>query len=231
MGTFLALSSIVGATESAVEQSLRKYTKSVGGGLKALDSQDEDIFDTCIIGVADGNTTIYYPDSFTEWDDCAQFLSGDLKTAVFSFHIHDGDLWMYMLYSNGEVADQFNPIPDYWDDDLPEAEINNWKGDPQIIATLVRGINATDIDRYLVRWNPREKKSSKAYPTDLSAREDWQLLDFMDKLDLPYPIDDDGNPKGRIFRIWTKEMASETERHEKAMKEARKIFKPWWKFW
>jgi hypothetical protein len=43
----------------------------------------------------------------------------------------------------------------------------------------------------------------KAYPTDEFAQEDWQLLDFMKKLKLPYPIDDDGNPKGQVYKLWT----------------------------
>jgi len=59
-----------------------------------------------------------------EWDESSAFLSRELQAPVFSFHIHDGDLWMYILHVNGLAVDQFNPVPDYWDDQISSEEID-----------------------------------------------------------------------------------------------------------
>jgi hypothetical protein len=156
MGNFLALSSVIGKTKDEVIASLANYAKSVGGGLEREGIVGSDIinyWNSCIIEEANGNTSILYPDSFTEWDDSSKFISKELNATVFSFHIHDGDLWMYILFHNGLIVDQFNPIPDYWDDNLSQEEIDSWKGNAQTIVKFIPSIKSSDIDRYLVRWD------------------------------------------------------------------------------
>ena len=82
--------------------SLTRYAQSVNGGLeKANLSIDND--NCCVITEANGNTTVLNPDDFLEWDASSEFISGDLNAPVFSFHIHDGDLWMYTLFANGNA--------------------------------------------------------------------------------------------------------------------------------
>jgi len=212
MGTFLSLSSIVGKTKNEVVNSLTNYAKSAGGGLQQEDiinSDPVDYWNYCIIEEANGNTSVLYPDDFTEWDDSSKFISKELEATVFSFHIHDGDFWMYTLFHNGFIVDQFNPIPDYWDDNLSKEEIDSWKGNAQTIAKFIPSIKASDIDRYLVRWDLDDEQDSKAYPTDEFIQEDWQLIDFMNKLKLPYPVDEDENPKGQSFKFRTKGKVNE----------------------
>jgi hypothetical protein len=191
MGLFLACSSIIGRTKDEVAGCLADYANSVHNGLQPGDNMQEG----CAIAEENGNTTVFYPDSYLKWDDSSEFISKKLKATVFSFHIHDGDLWMYILYHNGKIIDKFNPIPDYWDDSLSDEEIDSWRGSAQTIADCIPSIKTSDIDRYLVRWDLEEDDIPKAYPTDEFAQEDWQLVDFMKKLKLPYPLDDAGNPK------------------------------------
>jgi hypothetical protein len=231
MGTFLALSSFIGKTKSEVVNSLTNYAKSVGGGLLQEENINSDTPNCCIVEEANGNTSIFYPDGYLEWDNSSEFLSKELNTKVFSFHIHDGDLWMYVLYSVGQVIDQFNPIPDYWEENISEKEIESWKGNSEEIANAFPFIKRSDIDRYLVRWNLDEEEPSKAYPTDEFTKEDWQLVDFMTKLKLPYPLDDNGNPKGDTYKLWTSQLKLTTPQAKADLKEPHKTHKPWWKFW
>ena len=75
-----------------------------------------------------------YPGDFFGWDKASKRLSRSLGVPVISLHIHDGDLWMYVLYRGGEEIDQFNPIPDYWSEDLSPEERSSWAGDASAMA-------------------------------------------------------------------------------------------------
>jgi hypothetical protein len=231
MGNFLAISAVIGKTKIEVVNSLTNYAKSVDGGLQQEDNIDSNTKNCFIVGEANGNTSILYPDGYLEWDNSSEFISKGLNATVFSFHIHDGDLWMYVLYHNGQLVDQFNPIPDYWDDNFSEVEIASWKGNAQTIANHIAYIKVGDIDKYLVRWDLEEEGTSKAYPTDEFVKEEWQLVDFMNKLKLPYPLDDNGNPKGQTYKLWTKQLKLETQPTKAGIKQKTKESKPWWKFW
>jgi hypothetical protein len=231
MGMFLSISGVIGKGESEVAKSLANYAKSKGGGLeKDMLSMEND--NCCVIAESNGNTTIFNPNAYLEWDNSSEFISRDLFAPVFSFHIHDGDLWMYILYVNGEAVDQFNPIPDYWDDDISEDEILNWSGNPTIIEQYAPFINLADIDRYLVRWDLDAEHPPKAYPDDKYSQEDWQLLDFMNKLKLPYPLDDNGLPLSQTYKLWTKELPlKSTVPQVTDITNKGKSDKPWWKIW
>jgi hypothetical protein len=122
MGLFLDLSGIIGRDEMEVVSSLTKYSNSVNGGLQKADI-DSNHKNFCVIETANGNAAIFYPAYFTAWDECSRFISKDLTAPVFSCHIHDGDLWMYIMYVNGENIDQFCPIPDYWDQSISKRGI------------------------------------------------------------------------------------------------------------
>lgn len=230
MGLFLAVSSIIGRSQNEVARSLGRYTESVSGGLEQKNGIGPEDENYCIIKEEANNTSILYPRSYLEWDDSSQYISKDLNTSVFSFHIHDGDLWMYVLYNNGEIVDQFNPVPDYWEDDISETEANSWKGDAQVVANFISYITPSDIENYLVRWAIDAEEPMKSYPSDVYAQEDWQLIDFMNKLKLPNLIDDNQAAAGTTYKIWTTQLKGES------LASSNKKYndvgeKPWWKFW
>jgi len=229
MGLFLSMSGIIGKSETEVEICLRKYAENNSGGLEnaELDHLDDNF---CVISENKNNTTIFYPYGFLEWDDISIFISAELKCPVFSFHIHDGDLWMYLLYNNGKVIDQFNPIPDYWDDNLSDKEIAEQKGNAKLISELIPNVKIEDIDKYLVRWN-LEDDEWRAYPDDEFENIDWQVVDFMKKVGLEYPIDDSDKPKGQVFRLWTKELKKANTEQKSINRAMPKKNKSWWKFW
>jgi hypothetical protein len=114
---------------------------------------------------------------------------------------------MYGLYENENLVDQFNPVADYWQE-LDEEEQRSWQGNAAAVAKRVPGLSAGEISRYLVRWGDEVFESAernKAYHSDRSRYGDeWQLLDFMNKLGLDYPVDDRGAPRGGTYRFTCK---------------------------
>jgi hypothetical protein len=231
MGTFLSLTSVVGKTQTEVANSLRNYALSVGGGLEKEDLPVEHD-NCCVLKEANGNTSIFYPHGYLEWDASAAFISRELGAPVFSFHIHDGDLWMYLLFVNGNIVDQFNPLPDYWDDNLSKQEMQSWKGNAKLVSSYFNHLQPASIEKYLVRWDLEAEETIKAYAADEFEQEDWQLLDFMKKLQLPYPLKDDGTANGEGYKLYTKELKLGTvSKYSKARLAKDNEGKPWWKFW
>lgn len=227
MGMFLSLSSVIGKNQEEVIKSLRKYAQSANGGLE-LQSLSLNHGNCAVIGESNGNTTIYNPNAFLDWDESSAFISKDLNAPVFSFHIHDGDFWMYTLFVNGQPVDHFNPIPDYFDDNVSEEELNAFKGNVQTIARFVLSVDIKNIENYLIRWD-LDKENVKAYPDDEFANEDWQLLDFMRKLGLAYPIDNHGKPNGQVYKLWTQNLPLKPDVYGTSIN--KELKKHWWKFW
>lgn len=157
MGLFLSLSSILGKSKSEVEKTLNEYliSKSNRLEIKTINQLNDN---SCIIGEGQNGITILYPYNFMEWEEVSNFISKKLNCPTFSFHIHDGDLWMYSLYKNGNLVDKFNPIPDYWDENISQKEIEAQKGNSKLISELINNIKAKDILNYLVRWNLKAEK-------------------------------------------------------------------------
>ena len=232
MGLFLSLSGIINKSEQEVAYALEKYLKVLDGGLEPANI-DNSHKNFCVIMEDGKNTTIFYPEYFLEWEQCSNFLSKELKAPVFSLHIYDGDFWTYTLFFDGEIKDKFMPIPDYFED-VSQEEIDNWKGSSQIIANYIPGLVQEDIEKYLICWDP-DKEETKAYEDDEFTNCEWQLVDFMKKLKLPYPIDNNGNSLGKIYKFWSKDIPLTEIPIGPFIVNAQAMLptnnKPWWKFW
>lgn len=201
MGLFLAMSGIANATEARIEDALREYAQSHRGKLTECPATEETWEFLILSERQPGRVTVVYPGAFMDWDDAAAHLSRSLNVPVFSFHIHDDDLWMYVLFADGEEMDHFNPIPDYWSDDLPDEERELWAGSAEAVARHWPNIQPDAIEDYLTPWN-LDESPERAYPNDEFPSGDcWQLMDFMRRLGLDYPVDDRGQPHGRTFRF------------------------------
>lgn len=199
MGLFLSMSGIVGAAKADVVAALGKYAAAHEGRFEPT-TESSPTWEVLIIGEADGHITIVYPSDFFDWDDAAAHLSRSLDVPVISFHIHDDDLWMYLLFIAGEVVDQFNPIPDYWDESLSDEERNQWAGNPGTIARWCPQVPESVIRPYLVTWDLEDDTPGKAHNDDEFAYgECWQLVDFMRKLGFLYPFTADGQPAGDTY--------------------------------
>jgi hypothetical protein len=206
MGLFIAMSGIAETNRNDVAEVLRDYATQHSGTFEVLTS-DSNIQDDELLIVADskqGNITVMYPNGFLNWDNVSQFLSDTLQKPVFSFHIHDSDLWMYLLFDNGVQIDQFNPIPDYWNEDSnDDFDLQSWAGNAKIISQHWPNIRPEKIEKYLIRWENYidEASNMKAYPEDeFEAGIDWQMADFMAKVGLVLPADEAEKNMSRVMR-------------------------------
>jgi len=206
MGLFLAMSGIAGADLDVVKNSLKSYAKEHDGRMEASPATAETWEFLIVSESQPGRITVAYPGEFMNWDDAAADLSRSLDVPVFSFHIHDDDLWMYVLFDKGEEIDCFNPIPAYWSNEMSDEEVAKWKGDPTLIAKQWPGVKPEAVEKYLVSWDLDDAAPGKAYPDDQFASGDcWQLTDFMRRLGLDYPIDDRGQAHGETYRFEVEE--------------------------
>jgi len=184
MGLFLAMSSVVGAKAAEVEACVGDYITGRQGSFERVVAELPEEQDGTLLE-SDGGVTFVYPNHFTEWNDVSAKLSVDLKKPVFSFHIHDGDLWMFVLFVNGEEAVKFNPIPDYWEELEPE-ERAKWLPSAADVARHAPNVQAEQLAPYLIEW-PEDGLSGKAHPDDEFEYIDWQVVDFMRRLGFRYP--------------------------------------------
>jgi hypothetical protein len=222
MGLFLSLSGVIGKTQNEVADSLKKYAISVKGNLEKARITSESA-NYCVISCTNNNACILYPAYFFDWDSSSEFLSKDLQTTVFSFQIHDEDFWLYTMYNNGNVVDQFLPVPEYFDENTSREESDSWKGNAQIIAKYIPGLEPEDVDKYLHRWDGDDEEQQKAYEDDVYPYGDcWQLMDFMKKVGLVFYLDDNNNNSSQVYRLWT---------HDLKLQDAEPTKKAWWKFW
>jgi hypothetical protein len=204
MGLFLAASGVIGADSAAVERSLGSFVDAKGGIFEQRSATTDDP-NIAVIAQAGPNTTFLYPREFMGWDELSQHLSKELQLPVFSFHIHDGDLWMFVFFDKGNKVTQFNPIPEYWEELDPE-EKTSWAGDAEAVCQHLPGVSSESIKNYFVEWTEEVAGSGrKAYPDDeFACGIDWQLTDFMRRVGLKYPLRDDGTPDGPTFRLRVK---------------------------
>jgi hypothetical protein len=204
MGLFLSIACVIRGDEANVVDALRQYAidHNMIFGKETLSN-----YDGCVCAVVASNevgVTVLYPYEFFDWDEASCYISERLGLPVFSFHLHDEDLWMYLLFDKGVIEDQFNPIPDYWGE-LSGDEMASWVGDADEVSEKVPGIFPELVSAYLVRWGDEVFEADepfKAYPSDRYAYGDcMQLFDFIDKLGLIYPIDDEEHPIGDLYRF------------------------------
>jgi hypothetical protein len=205
VGMFMAISGVANSSPSVVEEVLREFAVANAGTMEPTASCS-DLSDALLIAESDNNVSVMYPDKFLKWDEASQHLSQSLDQPVFSFHIHDGDLWMYVLFARGQPADRFNPIPAYWDDNISDEERRAWRGNANVVAQCWPAVKPEAIERYLVEWHLGECQPAKAYADDRFAYNDcWQLTDFMGRLGLVYPIDDHGKVHAASYRFAVKD--------------------------
>lgn len=200
MGLFLSMSGVIGCTMEQIQAALAEYAE---GHSKKFETINADGLDRKIgvISTNSKNTTIIYPEDFCEWDEVSQFLSEKFDTVVFYFHIHDGDLWMYILFAQGQEVDQFLPLPGYWKE-MSEEEKRLVQGNAEIICKYVKGVSKESVRNYLVEWDYTSNIEQKAYPDDeFSIGNCWQVCDFMKKVGFEYPEDSTGEIKGQAFHF------------------------------
>ena len=197
MGLFFSGSAIAERAAPDVLSELSLYAKKHRGDLRQA-APSENSADHLICDSQCRNTIVMYPNSFCQWDEASAHLSRNLKTSVLSFHVHDGDLWMYVFFVNGRRKDAFNPVPDYWNP-LTRHERSKWTGSAEILSKHWPDLELKSVQRYLVPWT-ETNRGSKAYKTDeATCGNPWQLVDFLRAFKLKYPVQPDGTQLGEMF--------------------------------
>lgn len=191
-----------------METALAAFAATRGGSFRP-DARTTDDPNTLVLLEDSSKCSVLYPWGFLGWDEASQHLSAQLNVPVFSFHIHDGDLWTFVLFDKGEQVAQFNPLPEYWDDRISAEERTLWSGDADAVASHVPGLSAAAIKLYFKHWDFEDMNPGRAYPSDRFAYRDcWQLCDFMEKLGLKYPLDDAGAVLGDAYEFIIQENVS-----------------------
>lgn len=105
-----------------------------------------------------------------------------------------------------KVEDKFNPIPDYWKR-ISEKEMEKWQGNSEVIYKFIKDISANDIKNYYKFWRRDNVQEEKAYEEDeFGFGDDWQVVDFMNKLSIIYPFEEEnGFPMGKTYKITLKD--------------------------
>ena len=103
----------------------------------------------------DGWVTVYDETSDDqderELQRLAKVISKELSTTVFAFLDHDSDILIYYLYERGEIADEYNSNPDYFEP-ANEKTRKRCRGNPQaILKHCVSGTRLEDVDKILHR--------------------------------------------------------------------------------
>ncbi len=228
MGLFLALSGIGGSSADEVKRCMQSMAVETGRTFEPAGTDVDELDIMVISEAAGGRVSVLYPSGLMEWDEVSQELSKRLGKPVFSFHIHDGDFWMYRLFANGEEVDCFNPVPEYWGE-VNEQERARWSGNALRVAEHWPKVEKEDVRNYLIHWELADLAGAggKAYPDDeYRIGSDWQLCDFMRRLGLVYPIDEKGARRGEKFVF-----GSSDSRQVGDAGVGDKARKPWWKFW
>lgn len=139
----------------------------------------------CRLSEQHGDVFIHFNDYCSGYGELAKDLSVESESATKILYIYDGDFWGYELYDKGEHVDSFNPIPEYFSDELDETEIQSCLGNSKVISRYFN-VNEANIKNYLVHWTEELQEDRKAYEDDECGCEDWQMVDFLKKLGYTY---------------------------------------------
>ncbi len=96
------------------------YTNFTLGGVDQLAAAKELAGRSCLVTPAVNNSVVVF-DSASEKQDqreiasLAEMLSQRLKCAVLAVLNHDDDILWYQLYSKGQLEDEYNSTPGYFD--------------------------------------------------------------------------------------------------------------------
>lgn len=186
MGLFLSMSSAIGVDATAMLEAVECVAAQRGATITRTD--DLPTQDDACLADGPGGATFVHAGHVLDWDAWSAALSVETGKPVFSFHIHDGDFWMFILFVSGEPVVQFNPVPDYWET-LDPADRAAWLPKATDLAPYLPGVDISLLAPYLVEWK-LDDEPEKACQDDEFERIDWQVVDFMRRLGLVYPEPD-----------------------------------------
>jgi hypothetical protein len=201
MGILICITALPPVDANVVKQQIEAVASHKRGFFKPTVGAAKGSAQNLLFGrSANGTITIIYPKGFDDCDEASQRLSTALNGAAFSFKIDNGDSWWaYKLYVNGVEVDRFSPWERYFAEEELDKSGKLYQGNPQVVVGNWRSAVVGDIERYY-GFRSAKDCSRKAYPTDqFSQCDEWQIVDFMKKLGLTYPVDSEGRAQGEEY--------------------------------
>lgn len=112
---------------------------------------DMSIARSWVTPASEGWSTLYEERASTQDDEwireLSRSLSTRLETRAVAFLVHDSDFFCYWLFDRGELVDEFNSCPDYFDDG---AAGEGSAGQPEVLLRFCRpGHRVEEIERIL----------------------------------------------------------------------------------
>lgn len=167
-------------------------TESVTDGFSSIQFADGD--EVALFKCPSGSTIAFADTIVSDSEGIAQALSAKLSSPVILLFYAEDVVWGYNLFRGGEEVDRYSSRPNYWEEQSPE-DYARQAGSASHVAGAWPDLDADAIAAYLTDKEklPEDQGSEKAYPDDAHEIWDgWQLTDFMRKLGLSFPFDDDG---------------------------------------
>lgn len=181
MGAYFTITAIAPGSRDRVLQ-----------GIRELESEGGDYVD--VYSCQSGAVLCLPGEILHDSEGVAAKLSDRLALPVIALHLSDDVVWGYSLFESGHEVDCYSSLPNYWEE-LTPSEVRRQAGDASVLAKVWPDVSVEAISGYLTNKEElsEEIEDSTAYPEDqFSVSDAWQLLDFMKKLGLDYPFDEDG---------------------------------------
>lgn len=200
MGLFVSFFLVLDASKENAEKELNQFALNKEG--KLVKEENTAYLDSnfCSIQQISENTFIVLPELFLEFEDACTSISSQLQKTVLLFSIHDSDFWSVCCYENGQFSYQFNPNPNYFEDDDNSLKSKNFS-----LENFCNQVNCSKelIENYFVEWN-LVKRKKKAYKTDeFQYNDGLQLYDLLKKIGITYDVIASPN-ENDTFKIFTK---------------------------
>lgn len=125
--------------------------------------------------------TLWDSMGLTRSEEVAQHLSRQLEAPVITFMVHDSDILMYQLYDNGQMLDEYNSCPGYFDGDASMEEAS--QADCETLKRYCRSETTKDeLESLLKVWTQAEALEGI---TSKYVFEEQRLVELAKHLDIP----------------------------------------------
>lgn len=105
----------------------------------------------------------------------ADELSRELETAVLVVMNHDDDILKHLLYEDGECLDDYNSIPNYWDESASEYSPPEG-GDAEALCRAFGGTDVAAVETALRRPHARGDETGDEYVFAVDRHDDLAKL-------------------------------------------------------
>ena len=126
---------------------------------------------------AGGWVGVYPEGTRTDLDKLAKQLSKQLSCGVFTWNVHDDDIFYYTLFEDGKRRDGFNSSPDYFDP-VSKGEMKRLHGKPEVLVPFcLPGVSTSQVQEILHPPARAESElaaeASAPPPHDIKAITQW----------------------------------------------------------